>query len=52
VLGSHIFEVVTSARAVDDPTDDTYTIDPDRSVPAPGEIWADPFTQPSYAEVR
>jgi hypothetical protein len=52
VLGSHIFEVVTGARDVDDPTDDTYTIDPDRSVPAPGEMWADPFTQPSYAEVR
>jgi len=43
VLGSHIFEVRTTAAG--------YELDEDRSVPAPGEMWIDPFTQPAYAEV-
>lgn len=51
VLGSHIFEVSTNLNNVADPTDDTHILRRDRSVPAPGETWADPFTQPTYAEV-
>jgi len=52
VLGSHIFQVSTNLNVVADPTDDTHSLDRERSVPAPGEMWADPFTQPAYAEVR
>jgi len=52
VLGSHIFQVTTNLNVVADPTDDTHSLDRERSVPAPGEMWADPFTQPAYAEVR
>jgi hypothetical protein len=52
VLGSHIFEVETDDGADAIPTNDVHTIDEERSVPQPGEMWSDPFTQPSYAEVR
>ena len=52
VLGSHIFEVVTQSGAADNIDDDFHSIPNERSVPAPGESWADPFTQPAYAEVR
>jgi hypothetical protein len=44
VLGSHIFEVETL-------DDGTLVIDDERSVPAPGEMWAEPFSQPPYAEI-
>ena len=27
-------------------------LDPERSVPRPGEMWADPFTQPTTPEVN
>ncbi|MFW5866235.1 MAG: hypothetical protein ACOCX2_00370 [Armatimonadota bacterium] len=43
VLGSHIFEVMTDASG--------HHLDADRSVPAPGEMWIDPFTQPAHAEI-
>lgn len=52
VLGSHIFQVATTLNVPEDPNDDIYTLDPERSVPRPGEMWADPFTQPTYAEVN
>ncbi len=52
VLGSHIFEVETDDGGDANPTNDAHSIDPGRSVPAPGEMWADPFVQPAYAEVR
>jgi hypothetical protein len=52
VIGSHIFEVFTDDGADADPTNDLHALDPQRSVPAPGETWADPFVQPAYAEVK
>ncbi|MEA3402521.1 MAG: hypothetical protein U9R79_14885 [Armatimonadota bacterium] len=52
VLGSHIFEVSTRLNVPEDPDDDAHRLDDERSVPAPGEMWKDPFTQPAYAEVR
>lgn len=52
VLGSHIFQVSTDPLALDNPDDDLHALDAERSVPAPGEVWADPFTQPTYAEVN
>ncbi|MFW6155680.1 MAG: hypothetical protein ACOC7J_00060, partial [Armatimonadota bacterium] len=44
VLGSHIFEVTTEPGG-------GHSLDPDRSVPAPGEMWVDPFAQPAHAEI-
>ncbi|MGD9495063.1 MAG: hypothetical protein AB7Y46_02010 [Armatimonadota bacterium] len=52
VLGSHIFQVTTNLNVPADPTDDVHVLDDDRSVPAPGQLWADPLTQVAYAEVR
>lgn len=52
VLGAHIFEVRTDPVDPLLPDDDVHTLDSERSVPAPGEMWADPFNQPAYAEVR
>jgi len=52
VLGSHIFEVETDDLGDGDPDNDIHAIARDRSVPEPGERWADPFTQPTYAEVN
>ncbi len=52
VLGSHVFEVATDDQGDADPTNDIHVLDPGRSVPGPGEMWRDPFTQPAYAEVR
>lgn len=50
VLGSHIFQVQTDDGGDDVPTNDIHSIDPGRSIPAPGQMWTDPFTQPTYAE--
>ena len=50
VLGAHIFEVSTTPGAT--AHDDVHDLEAERSVPAPGEVWADPFTQPAYAESR
>lgn len=52
VIGSHIFEVLTDDGGDADPTNDLHALDPQRSVPAPGQAWADPFVQPAYAEVK
>ncbi len=52
VLGSHIFEVATNANVPEDPDDDVHALDAGRSVPTSGQMWVDPFTQPTYAEVR
>jgi len=51
VLGSHIFEVQTGATGDNNPYNDTYTMPTARSVPEPGQTWADPLSQPAYAEM-
>jgi hypothetical protein len=52
VLGAHVFEITTSQAGDDDPHNDGQQLNSERSVPAPGEMWAEPFTQPAYAELR
>jgi hypothetical protein len=52
VFGPHIFVVSTDDQGDDDPHTDENTLDAERTVPAPGEIWTDPFTQPAYAEIK
>ena len=51
-LGSHIFQLETSNADENNPYNDTYDIPGSRSVPEPGKpAWADPFNQPTYAEL-
>ncbi len=51
VLGPHIFEITTENTGDGNPHTDAHSLNPERSVPAPGESWADPFTQPAHAEI-
>lgn len=51
VMGSHIFEVETNDQGDGDPTNDTHWLNPERSIPAPGTMWTDPFTQPAHARI-
>lgn len=51
VCSSEVFEVETATGGDDDPTNDTYNVDPRRIVPDPfGPEWRDPLVAPVYAE--